>query len=89
MTICKLCLVSGTVQGVFYRASTRFEAEQLNITGYAKNLSDGRVEVYACGDPDNVAQLVEWLRKGPAGASVTGVSCEPAPLQELSDFRIG
>ncbi len=74
---------------MFYRASTRFEAERLNITGYAKNLNDGRVEVLACGDRDNVEQLVEWLRKGPAGARVSGVSSEPAAKQELLDFTIG
>jgi len=89
LTICKRCLVSGVVQGVFYRASTRFEAERLNITGYAKNLSDGRVEVLACGDRDNVEQLVEWLRKGPAGARVSGVSSEATAKQELLDFTIG
>jgi len=82
------CLVSGKVQGVFFRASTRFEAQQLSISGYAKNLADGRVEVLACGQRDDVAQLTEWLRKGPAAANVTGVSCEPIALQEYKDFTV-
>jgi len=89
LTICMRCLVSGKVQGVFYRASTRFEAEKLSITGYAKNLPDGRVEVLACGTRENVEQLMEWLRKGPADARVTGVSGEIVPPQVLPDFTIG
>lgn len=89
MTICMRFLISGKVQGVFFRASTRFEAERLEMTGYAKNLSDGRVEVLACGDKDAMDQLQAWLTKGPPQASVSGVSCEPVPRQELSDFTIG
>ncbi len=88
MTICMRFLISGKVQGVFFRASTRFEAERLEITGYARNLSDGRVEVLACGEKDAIDQLQVWLTKGPPQASVRGVSCEPAPRQELKDFTI-
>jgi acylphosphatase len=47
--ICMQCYVSGQVQGVFFRASARHEAERLGVTGYARNLSDGRLEVLACG----------------------------------------
>ncbi|MCW8882060.1 MAG: acylphosphatase [Sedimenticola sp.] len=82
-------LVSGKVQGVFFRASTRFEAERLELTGYARNLSDGRVEVLACGEADAVDQLRGWLTKGPPQASVSGVSCEPVPHQQLVAFTIG
>lgn len=88
MTICMRYLVSGKVQGVFFRASTRFEAERLKITGYARNLPDGRVEVLACGQADAVDQLRNWLTRGPAQARVEGVSSEPAPPRELAEFTI-
>jgi acylphosphatase len=80
--------VSGKVQGVFFRASTRFEAEQLKITGYARNLADGRVEVLACGEAEAVDQLRSWLTRGPPNARVEGVSSEPVPARELADFTI-
>lgn len=83
------CYVSGKVQGVFFRASTRFEAERLEISGYARNLADGRVEVLACGEPDALDQLRSWLTRGPSGARVDGVACEAVPLHELNGFSIG
>jgi len=84
--VCFRCLVAGRVQGVFFRASAREQAQRLGLTGYARNLWDGRVEVLACGEPDLVGQLREWLRSGPPGADVTGVACEPVAFQHLSGF---
>ncbi len=78
MTICKRCFVDGRVQGVFYRASTREKAERWGVTGYAKNLEDGRVEVLACGDPAAVEKLVEWLHHGPKFARVKSVEIQDA-----------
>jgi acylphosphatase len=66
-------LVSGKVQGVFFRASTRNEALKLGLRGYARNLSDGRVEVVACGDPVAVDGLEQWLWEGPPAARVDDV----------------
>jgi acylphosphatase len=66
-------LVSGRVQGVFFRASTRQQALQLRLTGYAKNLPDGRVEVIAVGEPIALQKLLQWLWQGPPAASVTDV----------------
>lgn len=80
------CVVAGHVQGVFFRASTREQATRLGVTGYARNLPDGRVEVLACGPPDAVASLHEWLRHGPTSAEVTGVACEPVNYQSLTGF---
>lgn len=85
--ICFRCLVAGRVQGVFFRASTREQAVRLGVTGHARNLPDGRVEVLACGAAEAVAQLRDWLRVGPAGAEVTGIACEPAAYQRLSGFE--
>ena len=72
------CFVSGRVQGVFFRASTRHEAEQLGVTGYVRNLFDGRVEVLACGAKASVDDLCAWLAKGPPHAEVCNLSCEVA-----------
>jgi len=84
--MCLRCLVAGRVQGVFYRASARFQAQALGITGYARNLADGRVEVLACGEPEALARFQEWLRQGPSGAWVSGVSCEPVDYRDVNGF---
>jgi acylphosphatase len=86
--VCYRCLVAGDVQGVFYRASTRHEAQQLGITGYARNLPDGRVEVVACGTAEAVTRLTDWLHEGPSGARVSGVACEVIEMQVYSNFVI-
>ncbi|MET0117363.1 MAG: acylphosphatase [Sedimenticola sp.] len=89
MSICVRCLVSGRVQGVFYRASARYQAQELGITGYANNLFDGRVEVLTCGEPAAIDQLKAWLVKGPDGASVSAVSCEAVEGMNPQGFTTG
>lgn len=69
----KRCIVAGTVQGVFFRASTRREAQRLGLTGVARNLPDGSVEVIACGAEAAVAELIQWLHRGPEHARVAAV----------------
>jgi len=86
--VCSRCLVAGRVQGVFFRAAAREQAQRLGLAGYARNLSDGRVEVLVCGEPDLVGQFREWLRLGPPTAEVTGVAYEPGAFQYLSGFDI-
>lgn len=71
--ICRMCWVSGRVQGVYYRGSAQARARALGITGYARNLGDGRVEVLACGDPAPVSTFIEWLWVGPTSAQVIAV----------------
>jgi acylphosphatase len=71
---------------VFYRATTRYEAQQRGLTGYAKNLPDGRVEVVVCGEPAVVESLCEWLRVGPSNAQVSGVACEVIDYHEYPFF---
>lgn len=80
--------VSGIVQGVNYRQSTRAFAEPRGITGWVKNLSDGRVEVMAAGTPDAIMDLIAWLHYGPALAQVTDVQVEDAPHENFPDFRV-
>jgi acylphosphatase len=82
-------LVSGRVQGVFYRASAREQALVLGLAGHAKNLSDGCVEVLASGSADALEVLERWLWQGPAAAQVEAVSREEMPEQVLRGFRIG
>ena len=73
---CVRALVTGKVQGVWYRRATQEKALQHGITGYAKNLPDGRVEVLMCGHSDAVKLLSEWLWQGSEGAQVTHVELE-------------
>lgn len=75
--------VSGTVQGVGYRFFARRLAEQLRLTGFAKNLTDGRVEVYVIGSADSLAAFRIELGRGPRGASVSRVSEEDAPIDPV------
>lgn len=87
--VCIKCLVAGRVQGVFFRASARHQAQQLGLTGYANNLLDGRVEVVACGEVEAVEALRSWLSKGPEQAQVTGVACEFIEYRDFSQFSVG
>lgn len=73
---CTKAWVTGKVQGVWYRGSTQEQALKLGITGYAKNLPDGRVEVLMCGSQEAVKNLSEWLWQGPEKAHVTHVEFE-------------
>ncbi len=86
---CIRALVSGRVQGVFFRESTRRQARKLNLSGHAINLADGRVEVLACGDSERVQRLVDWLHIGPEYASVSSVEVEDAPGQPPIGFTTG
>jgi acylphosphatase len=78
--IARRFLVSGAVQGVGYRYFAQQTAIRLGLTGYAKNLHDGRVEVYAIGSDKAIAELRRELERGPESASVSGVSESDAPL---------
>jgi len=87
--ICRRSFVSGKVQGVFYRATCVRKAETLQLTGYARNLSDGRVEVLACGEAAAVAQFVAWLWEGSPASKVTAVDTtdvDPATCQRTTVF---
>jgi acylphosphatase len=77
----KRYFVSGTVQGVGFRYFTERAAERLQVSGYTKNLPDGRVEVYAIGMPDQLAKLRSALERGPWGASVSEVKEETAAIE--------
>jgi acylphosphatase len=80
--------VYGNVQGVFFRASARTHALALEISGLARNESDGSVYLEAEGDEKNVKQFIEWCRRGPERAVVTKVEVEEAPLKNFSSFEV-
>jgi acylphosphatase len=80
--VCRRSFVSGRVQGVFYRATCVRKAESLGLTGYARNLTDGRVEVLACGEESIVDEFVAWLWEGSPASRVTDVATERADSAE-------
>jgi acylphosphatase len=88
--VARRCLVSGRVQGVYYRASAQQRARAVGIGGHARNLDDGRVEVLVCGDEGTVREFIDWLWIGPSAAKVTEVIVEVIELQPTQlprDFR--
>lgn len=87
--VCKRALVKGRVQGVWYRGSTQHQALELGITGWAKNLPDGRVEVLMCGDEEAVIQLETWLHQGPPMAEVESVDITEDIWQAFDSFTTG
>jgi acylphosphatase len=80
--VCRRCFVSGRVQGVFYRATCVRKATELELTGYARNLVDGRVEVLACGEESAVDEFLAWLWQGSPASKVTDVMTEYADPAE-------
>jgi acylphosphatase len=80
--------VRGRVQGVGYRYFVQREAEARRLTGYARNLADGRVEVYAAGEPAALAELAGLLWKGPYLSEVRDVAEEEAAVESRASFRI-
>ena len=87
--ICVRCIVSGKVQGVWYRDYTRSKAQSLAVTGHAINLPDGTVEVVACGEDSQVKVLQHWLWEGSQYSKVSSVECESIEALPSSQFSIG
>ncbi len=81
--------VSGAVQGVFYRANAQIEAQRLKVTGYVKNLLDGRVEAVIEGEDICVNKMIEWCEVGPKYARVNKVEVVNEQYKgEFKDFFI-
>jgi acylphosphatase len=80
--------VRGRVQGVGYRSFAQRSAQALGLSGYARNLDDGRVEIYAAGPPDKLAELSPLIYRGPRWADVRGVEEQEATVQLSASFRI-
>lgn len=86
---CRRFRITGRVQGVWFRGSTRDMARSLALTGYARNMTDGSVEVLACGRPDALDKLETWLQRGPQMAAVARVDAEALAYRELEGFSTG
>jgi acylphosphatase len=88
--LCRKCLVGGRVQGVFYRATAARRAQELGVTGYARNLPDGRVQIMACGEDQAVQAFIKWLWIGSSASKVTSVEVtaeHAAAAQGHTGFR--
>ncbi len=86
--ICKRYIISGHVQGVWFRASTQDQANNLGITGWAKNLNNGDVEVMACGSEQQLEILHKWLHHGPPHARVEKVINIAMEYIEFVEFSV-
>jgi acylphosphatase len=87
MTVRRRVLVSGDVQGVFFRETCRRMAAGVGVSGSIRNLPDGRVEAFFEGDPDAVERLVDWCRSGPPAATVEGVETSDQDPVGETGFR--
>lgn len=81
-------LVSGKVQGVWFRESTRENAERLGVTGWVRNLPDGQVEAVFTGPAAAVDELVAWCHRGPPSAQVARVEATPQSGPAEAGFRV-
>lgn len=88
MTVARRVLVHGRVQGVFFRDSTRREADRHGVAGWVTNRDDGTVEALFEGDPRDVEALVTWCRTGPSRAEVAQVDVQDAEPSGLGGFEI-
>ena len=81
-------IVSGKVQGVFYRQNTKEKATALGIQGTVENLDDGSVSIIASGTREQLQQLIQWCHQGPSKAKVAQVTVTEIPVQAFNGFRI-
>lgn len=80
--------ITGTVQGVFFRAFIKENAEKHDVKGFTRNLEDGRVEVFLEGDADAVNKMVEVCKKGPRHAQIRNVEVKTERFQDLKGFKV-
>ena len=85
---CTHLIVSGRVQGVFFRSNVRNKAVKLGLSGYAKNLNDGNVEIVAQGNEEKINELINFIKKGPGIAKVTDMKIKHKELENFKDFEI-
>lgn len=88
MNVSYIAHVSGKVQGVYFRVSSQQKAIDLGLSGYARNLADGDVEVFLSGEEENVETMLAWLKHGPERAEVTKMQQKQVNWQAHSFFSI-
>lgn len=81
-------IISGTVQGVFFRNFVKDNADKLHLRGFVRNVENGRVEVFVEGDIDNVDKLFELCRKGPKHAVIKNIEIVEQPFQDFKEFKV-
>ena len=80
--------IQGTVQGVFFRNFIKENAEKDDVRGFVRNLEDGKVEVFAEGEMENVDSLIELCKKGPKHSQIRKVDVKEEKLQDFKEFKI-
>jgi len=80
--------IDGTVQGIFFRQFVKDNAERFNIRGFVRNLEDGKVEVFAEGEAENVDNLIELCKKGPKHSQIRKVDVKEEKLQDFKEFKV-
>lgn len=81
-------IVTGKVQGVFYRASTEKITRQIGLTGFVRNEANGDVYIEAQGTEEQLQELISWCKRGPERAVVSGVETTEQSLKQENGFRI-
>ena len=84
----KKIIITGKVQGVFFRYLAEKKAQELNIKGTVRNLPDGSLEIIAKGDDEDMEKFIDWCKLGPEYARVEGINIENLPDRKMENFRI-
>ena len=80
--------ITGTVQGIFYRAFIKENAEKLDIKGFVRNLEDGRIEIFIEGNPEPINKMIEICKKGPKHSEIKKVEEKVEKFQDFKSFKI-
>jgi acylphosphatase len=80
--------IEGTVQGIFFRAFVKENAERHNVKGFVRNLEDGRIEIFLEGNTDDVEKMIELSKKGPKHSQIKRVEVKPEKFQDFKTFKI-
>ena len=80
--------ITGTVQGVFFRAFIKENAEKLNVKGFTRNLEDGRMEVFLEGNSEEVNKMIELCGKGPKHSQIRNVEMKVEKFQDFKNFKV-
>jgi len=81
-------IIIGKVQGVFYRATAKDVADEMQLKGWVKNTDEGNVEIIATGEEDQLQRFISWCKKGPVRAVVTEVVVTKIPEEQFEKFKI-